>query len=156
MPRKNCLVKLSGDTINDEVLLWIKELSKKYFVVICCGGGTQINKAFVANNLPKRKFGPLGRETKSFKERQLARDVLEQNQVKIQDKLYKLGIYANVVTPVLEIGTVLCHVNGDQFVLTGYHGFAKIFVVTTPKRLKSKIQQFSLYKKIEVVAFKKR
>ena len=107
-------------------------------MVILVGGGTQINRAFEEAGLKPGKHGPLGRETNSFKERQLARDTLEYNQAELQDLLASRGIFATVVIPVLDIGSVLCHVNGDIFVLTAYHGFDKIFVFTIEGRVKSK------------------
>lgn len=79
MERKNCLIKLSGDVLvlDDSTLSWLRKLTGEYFVVLCVGGGTQINKAFEDAGFPIGKFGPLGRETRTFEERQLARDVLE-------------------------------------------------------------------------------
>ncbi|GEM_PF-647833 len=153
MPRKNCLVKISGDALGSETLDWIKDLSSDNFVVVCVGGGTQINEAFIEAGLPVGKFGPLGRETQTFQERQLARDVLEKNQAAVQDELALRGVYASVVIPVLDIGTVLCHINGDQFVLAAYHGFDSIFVVTTIERVEEKAKLFAPYQKIVVVGF---
>ncbi|MFA5871002.1 MAG: hypothetical protein WC842_03930 [Candidatus Paceibacterota bacterium] len=153
MPRKNCLIKISGDTIKDDVLDWIKKLSLEYFLVICIGGGTQINEAFSKAGLLIGKFGPLGRETEGLKEKQLARDVLEKNQEEIQDRLADLGVHASVVIPVIEIGTVLCHVNGDQFVLSAYHGFDVLYIVTLKDRVETKKDFFAQYKKIQVIGF---
>ena len=153
MSRKNCLVKISGDVLSDKIFNWIKSLTSEYFVVLCVGGGTQINEAFAKAELPIGKFGPLGRETNSFQERQLARNVLEQNQVEVQDGLAAIGVQASVVIPVLDIGTVLCHVNGDQFVLADYHGFDIIYVVTTLGRTEEKEQLFAPYQKIRIVGF---
>jgi len=153
MSRKNCFVKISGDMLGDEVLRWIKELSQEYFVVVCVGGGTQINKAFTEAGLPVRDFGPLGRETENLEERQLARDVLEENQAQVQDHLAHLGVQASVVIPVIEIGTVLCHVNGDQFVLAVYHGFDVLYLVTTKDRVEKKKAFFAPYEKIKVIGF---
>lgn len=153
MGRKNILVKISGDTLGNETLDWIEELSRDHFVVVCVGGGTQINEAFAEAGLPVGKFGPLGRETQTFQERQLARDVLEKNQAAVQDELALRGVYASVVIPVLDIGTVLCHINGDQFVLAAYHGFDNIFVVTTTERVVEKAKLFVLYQKITIVGF---
>ncbi len=139
---------LSGDALN-----WIKKISQEYFVVVCVGGGTQINKAFASAGLPVGKFGPLGRETASFQEKQLARDTLEKNQLEIQDRLTDMGAHVSVVIPVIEIGTVLCHVNGDQFIFAAYHGFDILYAVTTSERLKEKKEFFAPYKKIEVIGF---
>jgi hypothetical protein len=153
MPRKNCLIKLSGDSLDGKVLEWIEKLTKEYFVVVCVGGGTQINEAFKIAGFDVGMFGPMGRETKKLEEKQLARDVLERNQQQIQDKLALLGVHVSVVIPVIEVGTVLCHVNGDQFLLSCYNGFEKMYVVTTAERLEKKKEQFSLYPKIEVIGF---
>ena len=154
MSRKNCLVKVSGDMFNNDMLQWIKTLSQKYFVVVCVGGGTQINEAFAKANLPVGNFGPLGREANSFEERQLARDILEKNQAEIQDRLDEIGARVSVVLPVLDIGSVLCHVNGDQFVITAYHGFDVLYVVTTYQRANKKKEFFAPYPKVKVVEFK--
>lgn len=155
MKRKkpNCLIKLSGDQLSKNVLRWVKGLTKSHFVVICVGGGTQINSAFARAGIPVRKFGILGRECKTLRERQLARDVLERNRERVQRGLASIGASACVVVPVLEIGTVLCHVNGDQFVLTAYHGYETIYVVTSKPRVKIKTKQFLPYPKIKVVGF---
>ncbi len=154
MSRKNCLVKVSGDMFNNDVLQWIKKLSQRYFVVVCVGGGTQINEAFTKADLPVDDFGPLGREASSFKERQLARDILEKNQAEIQDRLNEIGTHVTVIIPVLDIGSVLCHVNGDQFVLAAYHGFDVLYIVTTCQRAAKKKKFFAPYPKVQVVEFK--
>ncbi|HTE48332.1 MAG TPA: hypothetical protein VK675_00290 [Candidatus Paceibacterota bacterium] len=154
MSRKNCLVKLSGDCLGNSIIEWIKELSQTHFVVICVGGGTQINEAFAKAGFVVGIHGPLGRETKTFAERQLARDVLENNQAEIQDRLASEGVQAVAVIPVLEIGTVLCHVNGDQLVLAAYLGFDELYVVTTPEREAKKKEFFAPYEKVKVVSFK--
>jgi len=154
MGRKNCLIKISGDEIdNDKVLAWLKKLSLKYFVAVCIGGGTQINKAFKEAGLPVRKFGPLGRATPTFEERLLAHNILAKNQSEVQDCLADLGIYVAVEIPVRYIATVLCHENGDQYVLSAYHGYDLIWVVTKPERIKEKAIFFKPYKKIKVIGF---
>lgn len=154
MGRQNALVKVSGDLCGrEDVLEWIRKLSVEYFTVVLVGGGTQINEAFQKAGLKIKKHGPLGRETETLKESQLARDVLEENQEKIQDLLATRGVMATVVIPVLEIGTVLCHINGDVYILTAYLGFDKIFVLTYENRVKEKKRAFKKYPKIEVVGF---
>ncbi|MBI1755428.1 hypothetical protein HY250_02830 [Candidatus Azambacteria bacterium] len=139
--------------LSDDVLNWIKKLSQEYFVVVCVGGGTQINEAFTGAGMPVGEFGPLGRETAGLKEKQLARDTLERNQAEIQDRLADMGAHASVVIPMIEIGTVLCHVNGDQLILSVYHGFDILYVVTTNDRLEKKKAFFAPYKKIQVIGF---
>ncbi|MEK7664951.1 MAG: hypothetical protein AAB361_02310 [Patescibacteria group bacterium] len=154
MARQTALVKISGDLCErDDVLEWIRRISAEYFTVILVGGGKQINEAFEKAGFKVGKHGPLGRETESFKESQLARDILEENQEKVQDLLASRGVIATVVIPVLDIGSVLCHVNGDIFALTAYLGFDKIFVLTYQSRVKEKKREFKKYPKIEIKGF---
>lgn len=154
MGRQTALVKISGDLCRrDDVLEWIRRLSVEYFTVILVGGGTQINEAFEKAGFKIPKHGPLGRETESFKQSQLARDVLEENQEEIQNLLASRGVMATVVIPVLDIGSVLCHINGDTYILTAYLGFDKIHVLTYNNRVAAKKRQFKKYLKIEVIGF---
>lgn len=139
--------------ISEKVLLWIKKLSKNYSVVICVGGSSQINEAFKKIGLPVSKFGPLGRELENLKEKQLAKDVLGKNKIKIQSLLKRFGIKAKVVIPVLDVSGVLCHLNGDQFVLSAYLGFDDLYVITAKKRIAEKKKKFANYPKIQVVGF---
>jgi acetylglutamate kinase len=149
----NIFVKVSGDEYqNPKFLDWLKSLSERAWVVVCIGGGTQINAAFKAEGI-EPNFGPLGRETRSLYERQLARDVLERNQTTLQDALARYGIRVAVEVPVVYIGTVLCHVNGDQMVRTAYLGFSELYVVTIPDRLDKKRGEFADLEKVQVVAF---
>ena len=156
MARKTVLIKVSGDLVSrKDFLAWVKQIVdvENYFTVICTGGGTQINEAFKVQGFAASEFGPLGRETKNFAERQLARDVLEKNQAEIQDILAENKIQATVILPVLDIGSVLCHVNGDIFVLTAYLGYDKIYVCTLDGRKDKKTKEYEKYPKIEVVSF---
>jgi len=154
MGRKTALVKISGDLHQRrDVIEWVRKLSAEYFTVVLVGGGTQINEAFKKAGLPIREHGPLGRETETFEESQLARDVLERNQEQVQDLLAERGVMATVVIPVLDIGSVLCHINGDIFILTAYLGFDKIFVLTYEDRVKAKRRALGKYPKIKVVGF---
>ena len=138
MAKPNAFVKISGNLIEKEdVLGWLKNLSRKYFVVVCIGGGKQINKAFQDHGFDIN-FGTLGRITKTLEERQVARDVLEQNQAMIQDLLDEQGIHARVSKPVLDIATVLCHVNGDIQVLAAYNGYDSLYILTLESKVKDK------------------
>lgn len=151
--RKTAFVKLSGDLVErEDVLEWIRSLTVDHYVVICTGGGTQINDAFKAKGF-LIEFGPLGRETRSFEQRQLARDVLERNRDDIQDLLAARGISAVVIIPVLDIASVLCHINGDVYVLAAYLGFDRVCVLTLKDRAEEKRRAFSAYEKIEIVGF---
>lgn len=154
MALRRAFVKVSGDLCTSpEFLKFIRGLSREYFVVVCIGGGTQINEAFAEAGLPVSTHGPMGRETNSLKERQIARNVLEGNQAILQDQLSSLRISATVVIPVLDIGSVLCHVNGDEMVRTSYLGFDRLCVITTPERAEAKTQKFADLPKVEVVSF---
>jgi len=154
MSRKSVFVKVSGDLcLLPEFVARIEKIAREYFVVICVGGGTQINKGFEKAGIALEEYGPLGRETKTFEERQLARDILEVNQARLQDHLAKEKITATVIIPVLDIGSVLCHVNGDQMVRTCYLGFDHLFVMTTPDRLEQKKKDFAGLPKVQVLSF---
>lgn len=140
MAKPNCLVKISGNLLeNVKVLSWLKEKSKEFSLVILIGGGEQINTAFMEKGF-NIKFCTLGRVTETLVERQLARDVLENNQANIQDQLDWQGISARVIIPVMNIATVLCHVNGDVYVLAAYNGFDQIFILTGKRGVGKKRQ----------------
>ncbi len=152
--RKNIFVKVSGDEfLNPRFQKWIKRLRKGAWVVICIGGGTQINTELQKRGYELTQHGPLGRETKTFEERQIARDVLERNQMEFEDQLDMMNVSATVIIPVLTLGGVLCHVNGDQMVRTAYVSYDKLYVITTCERLKKKRAEFADLPKVEVLAF---
>ena len=153
-PRQNAFVKVSGDLYKSERLIkWLEQLCKKYFVVVCVGGGTQINEALEGVGVKQGPHGPLGRELKTFAERQLARNVLELNQGKLQDILAAKKIPAVVEIPVYNIGGVLCHINGDLAIQMAYLGFDALFAVTKAHRVEKKKEQFAHLPKIEIIAF---
>ena len=152
MPRKSEFVKVTGDLYKSpEFIAKIAQLSREYFVVICVGGGKQINEELLKKGHKLAIHGPLGRELPTFKDKQIARDILERNRDELQDILADKGISASVVIPALEIGTVLCHVNGDEMVRTAYLGFDKLIIVTTPDRLEKKKKEFADLPKVEVI-----
>jgi len=139
MIKPSVFIKPSGDLFgNSAVIKWLKKLCRNNFVVICTGGGTQISEEF-ANQGIATEFGPMGRIIRTLKGKQIARDILEDNQALWQDKLCDLCINATVVIPVMEIGGVLCHVNGDLMVLSAYNGFDKLYILTTKDRLAKKL-----------------
>jgi polyribonucleotide nucleotidyltransferase len=138
MAKPNLLIKLSGSLLeNPEVFSRIKKESKKYSIVILAGGGESINKIFEEKGW-KIQFCPLGRVTKTLEQRQMAKNILEKNQAKIQDLLDKKGISARVEIPVREHGNVLCHENGDVAVLSVYCGYDKILIFTKKSMVKAK------------------
>ena len=153
MSRHTVFVKISGNLIaRSDVLDWIRLRAEESAVTICTGGGSQINEAFKARGF-EIKFGPLGRETKTFEERQFARDILENNQVEMEDLLAENKISAIVEIPVRTVGSVLCPVNGDLFVKLAYLGFDELYVLTLSSRVESKQKQYELLPKITVVGF---
>lgn len=155
MSRKTALVKVSGDVFaSPEFIEKIGRMTEGFFVVICVGGGKQINEALEARGLPRKDHGPLGRELETLELRQLARDVLERNKAKLEDLLAAEYIHATVEIPVLDIAGVMCHVNGDEFIKLGYNGFDELFVVTTFDRVKAKQAQFAPYPKIKILALR--
>ena len=153
MARKTALIKISGDLLSKkEVIDKIKEISKEYFTVITVGGGTQISEAFQEKGFPI-KFEPLGRETESLEKKQLARDILEKNQMEIQDFLAEEGIAATVIVPFVDVASVLCPINGDIFVLATYLGFDSLYIFTLKEREEQKRKDFEKYPKIKVIGF---
>lgn len=140
--KQSLFIKVSGDCLSKKFLSLVKELSQKFFIVICVGGGTQINEEFKKRG-KKIEFGPSGREIEIFEDRQLARDILEKNQAHLQDALLKAKIHATVIIPVLDMGSVLCHVNGDNLIRDLQHNFNKSIVITTKDRLTEKKKQFA-------------
>lgn len=150
---KHVLIKMSGDCIRQDVFEWIRGIAKTCYVVICVGGGAQINAAFEKRGFPVGEYGPLGRETTCPEEAQLAREVLESNRIVVQGILAEEGICAVVEIPVLSIGGVTCHLNGDTYVLASYIGFDEIYVATLASRLEKKTKEFAGYPKISVVGF---
>jgi hypothetical protein len=155
MLRKTSFVKVSGDQFrNSDFLSWVSELSKDSYVTLCIGGGTQINEELERRGVLFKKHGPLGRELETFPERQLARDILENNAAECEDLLAAQGIHIRVALPVMDVGGVLCHVNGDLMVRAAYLGYDNLFVITTPDRKESKTKAFEDLPKVQVRAFK--
>jgi hypothetical protein len=143
------LIKISGDLNEDRtVLAFIAKKARNNFVVVICGGGTQINEEIEKGGFSIH-FGEHGRVTASLRERQIARDVLEDIQMKLQNRLIGTGAY--VEKPVVEFGTVLCHINGDYAVEVAYLGFDEIFVFTLESRKKDKMKRFKDFPKIQVI-----
>lgn len=151
---QNIFVKISGDLIdNEQVLHWLAECSKKGRVVICVGGGTQINNALVEAGIPLREHGPLGREHQSEKERRIAEEILAKNVEKVCALCKEQAIKCEIIPPIIEIGGVRCHINGDQIILAAYLGYDQLFVLTTTDRVEKKESEFKQYPKIKVVGF---
>lgn len=152
--RKSIFVKISGDLVkHDDVLEWLRQRAEHAFVTVCVGGGTDISAELDAAGI-EYHFGPDGRKISSFRGRQIARDVLERNQAATQDFLAARGIHVAVIVPVLDIGTVLCHVNGDVMALLACNGYEEVFILTLKSREENKRQKMRrLSTKINVIGF---
>jgi len=148
---KNIFIKVSGDLFdNVKFIKFLKKLSS-YNIIICVGGGTQINQALNSRKIPLKKHGPLGRELNFPKERRLAKEILERNKKRLQALLSAERIKARVIIPVLSIGQVICHINGDEMLRVVYLGFDKLYAITSKSRELLKRQQFSDLPKIKVI-----
>ncbi len=125
--KKNIFMKASGDlfTHPDFIQIVRKCVEEGSHVVICTGGGGQINRMFreLGTGEDKEKHGPLGRELVTDDQKNRARKVLEKNQENLEAILEEEKIKAAVVIPVLDIDGVVCHINGDQMVRASYIGF---------------------------------
>ena len=151
--RLNVFVKVSGDEyLNPAFQQWIRDKSAVSWVVICVGGGTQINAEFDRLDIVTT-FGPLGREILDFEHKLIARSILERNKIELEDALAELGIHVTVCIPVRDVGEVMCHENGDQMVRSLYLGYDELYVVTMPERLNKKKSEFVDLPKVKVLAF---
>ncbi len=140
--KATAFVKISGNLVEkEEVLDWLRERAQQYYVAVCVGGGEQINEAFRKKGF-EINFGPFGRIVKSLEEKQLARDVLEINQARLQDLLDERGINARVLIPVWNVATVLSPLDGDVFVLGAHNGYDKVYVLTLKSREEEKRELF--------------
>ncbi|HDL02379.1 MAG TPA: hypothetical protein ENH20_00930 [Candidatus Pacearchaeota archaeon] len=146
---KNVLIKISGDvSSNLEVLDFIKRKSEDNYTVVVCGAGTKIGEVLKAKGY-EINFDKHGRMTESFEERKIIRDILEEEQMRLQDELVGVGV--NVVVPIIQIAGVLCHINGDAYVKAGYLGFDEIYVFTLRDRVEKKKKYFSGFEKVEIL-----
>ena len=154
-PRKKIFIKVTGDLADDreDVLDFMEGKCRDGFTVICFGGGTRISDALDRNKIPNHFVPGVGREIDTFEGEQIARDELELNQRTMQDMLAARGVMATIVIPVWDIGTVLCHLNGDTLVEAAYHGFDELYVLTLEGREEKKRELFAHLPKVEIVVF---
>ena len=150
--RKNILIKVSGDLVEkEETLEFIKAKTKDGYVVVVCGGGTAIGEALKKQGI-ESKFGPAGRMVSDFRGRQIARNILENHQVELQDRFNVLSINVLVEIPVVYIGGVLCHINGDDFLKSvAYNSYDELYCLTEKGKVQKKKEIFNKYPKIETI-----
>jgi hypothetical protein len=150
--KKSVFAKVSGDVFKaPDFISYIGQVAQTRYVLVCVGGGSQINEAFKKAGISLGRHGPLGREIRSQKGKELARDVLNRNCNELKAELRRRGISAGVIIPVLNADHVICHVNGDQFVRTMYLGFDELIVFTTFDRVEKKRTEFKDLSKVQVI-----
>jgi len=146
----NVLIKVSGDVAESQKFLdFVIAKAKTNYVVVISGGGTKISNALEEAGFPIKFDDKHGRITETWEERRIARDILEQEQKKLQDKFIGKGII--VMAPILYPGTVLCHINGDNLVKAIYLGFEEIYVFTLQDRLEKKQAFFKNWPKVQII-----
>lgn len=144
------LIKASGDVSRKfEPLQFSRNKAKTNYVVYIPGGSTKISALLKAAGYKIRYDKKHGRITKTWKERKIQRDLLEKEEKRIQDKFVGAGVF--VKAPFLEIGSVLCPINGDNLVKALYLGFDQIYVFTLKKRIKDKVKIFADYPKVKII-----
>ena len=146
-------VKVTGDRLNEPLFHdWLATLTKTHKVIVCVGGGTQINEEFDARGLPVKKHPLLGRDTDTEGLR-VAHTVLKNNKARLCAALRARGAKADILLPIVYMADELCHVDADLMVLNAYWGFETLYVVTTPERVAQKREQFSSLPKVHILSF---
>ena len=135
------LLKVSGDGFKDKRFLkYAKEFSKKYFATTIVGGGSAISIAFEEAGYKSDNFCLVGRQPQSLPEKQLMRDILEEQQASCQDLFNREKIGSRVIIPWREAASVSCPENGDVTILSLYIGFDKIVIFTRYDNVEAKKQ----------------
>ena len=147
---KNILIKVSGDLGETQKFYdFTVDKAKDSFVVVISGAGGQINAALEKAGYQIRFDELHGRITETWEERKIARDILEVEEKKLQDKFVGKGVA--VMAPILNARSVLCHINGDNLVKALYLGFEEIYVFTLKDRLEAKKEIFKEWPKVEII-----
>lgn len=160
---EDTFIKITGDlvpkpdeTFRPDVIKRIRLIERDYFITLLPGGGSEISAELDRRGIAY-EFGPLGREIKGNEGRQAARDILEDHQARVQNLLKGEGIQAEVIPSFRNMGSKLCHVNGDLMVMEAYVNYPKLFIFTLKgERLKKKKRAFRGYPKVEVIGFPKK
>jgi acetylglutamate kinase len=150
---KNILIKGSGDVLGSpKFIRFIKEKTRKNNIVVICGGGTQISKALIEAGYEIR-YDHLGRITKTEEEKDIARKILEKERKNLKRSLNDRNIH--IISPILKIGSVECHINADNLVKACYLGFDSVYVFTLKNRVINKKKIFKDYPRIKFVGINK-
>jgi hypothetical protein len=150
MAIKNILIKASGDiSDNEEFFNFAKNKAKNNYVFVICGAGTKISEALSGAGYDIKYDDNHGRIIKTFKERKISRDVLEDEEKCLQDKFIGTGVM--VGAPILNAGPVLCHINGDNLTKAYYLGFDEIYVFTLKSRIEKKKKIFKKYENVKII-----
>jgi len=146
---KNILIKSSGDVLNNKKLIgFIKNKAKKSRVVVICGGGTQISEALIKAGY-KIKYDEYGRITKTTKEKNIVKKVLEKHKKELEKIINSKN--AKVAIPILKVEGAECHINGDNMVKACYLGFNSIYIFTLKGRIRGKQEIFKNYPKVKII-----
>lgn len=146
---KNVLFKASGDCVdNPEVCDFVVQEASENYVVLICGCGTKTSSALKDAGYEIEYNDPHGHITKTWEERKIARDVLEEEEKRVQNMFVGKGVV--VTAPILYAGSVLCHINGDNLVKAYYLGFDEIYVFTLAERAEEKSEVFKDYPKVTI------
>lgn len=147
---ENVLIKSSGDTTeNQSFIEFVLEKSRHSNVVVICGGGTKISEKLKEAGYDI-EFDELGRRiTKTWMERTIMQNVLEEERQNLQNKFNNAKIA--VVSPILYAGNVMCPINGDDLVKAYELGFDEIYVFTISNRIEKKSKIFANSPKIKIV-----
>ena len=146
---KNVLIKGSGDVTDSQKFFdFAVEKALNNYVLVICGGGTKISLALESAGYTI-EFDELGsRITKTWEERIIMRNVLENEEKRLQDEFVGKGIV--VESPILYGGKVLCPINGDDLVWAYRIGYDEIYVFTTMDRVEEKKHKFHDIPKVKV------
>lgn len=146
----NILIKGSGDiTDSQQFFNFVFEKTRSNYVVVICGGGTKISAALQEAGYAV-EYDELDRRIiHTWEERVIMRDVIEQEEKRLQDKFVGKGVI--VVPPILYAGSVLCPINGDDLVKAYDLGFDEIYVLTKKERIKKKKAIFEKWPKVKII-----
>lgn len=147
---KNILIKASGDlTENKKFFDFVTKKAQDNYVVVICGGGTKISKALEDAGYAICYDECDRRITATSEERNIMRNILEQEEKRLQDKFLGSGVV--VIAPILYAGSVLCPINGDDLMKAYYLGFDEGYIFTKKERVEKKQKVFSGFTKVKIM-----